>query len=183
MALVSRNAVLQDSTNQCGAACCLFLLRIFGVPAAGENSSSVMRFVGTGNYLGHTGRESNGFEAFGSSPYRIGLYLEYRGIPKANIARTAGRAEHHKILLAPLRAATLRYGKHAGAFTANHAVLRMVTKPLIVRSHFVVETHFDLDGGNSQIMDPEQGMLYQDFDTFCTAEGYLKTGMDLVITG
>lgn len=171
--------VQQTTPFSCGAASCLFILKMLGVEKSTHNVNNVMSKTSSAGPL----------PIFGSSPYKIGKYIEHRCqavVNNARVYRLPGpRIPKYKgwlHLLEPGLDHFLYY--HNSTFTTNHAILRFVVprSKTNVTAHYVVQTHFGSRG--SKIMDPTSGThLDQTFEQYLSSHDFMRTGLDLVIHG
>jgi hypothetical protein len=167
----------------CGAASCLYLLKLLGVAQRGDDVPGTFKHTMTIGCV----------EALGSSPDKIASYLEERCAgrqPQITIQRLKTADYAGKPWIWALKF-LLDYPKAPPdyVFTDNDAILRFVTIKGSMASHFVVETRFKLPINSCQIADPAKSRMDYptDYDSWLHVDrsgyGYEPTGLDLIITG
>jgi hypothetical protein len=178
MALVEvKTGVQQSTVFECGAASCLYILKMLNADKASDTPSHVMNKTSTWGPI----------PIVGSSPSNIAHYIKHRckhrhaGI---TIRRMGGSSPIMRPWIHSLLPAIHHYAKFNGTLTTDDVVLRFITPASpAVTSHFVVQTQFGRSG--CSVMDPDQGDVttYGDFQDYLNFMKYQTTGLDLVISG
>lgn len=169
--------VQQTTPFSCGAASCLFLMRMLGVEKpAGQTVGNVMKKTSTWGPV----------PIVGSSPHNIASYLQHRCKGRTDgltIRRMGGSSPISRAWIHLLAPAISGFGKFNGTLGANDAVLRFVVpESFHVTAHFVVQTHFGKAG--CRIMDPDDGSnAAMTFADYLYENNCQETGLDLVISG
>jgi hypothetical protein len=170
------SGIQQTSPYSCGAASCLFILKMLGQDKSGQTDKHVMKKTSTWGPCVQVG----------STPYNIARYIEHRCKQRpggVTIRRLGGSTPSSRPWLHALTPAVSTYPKFTDAPDKNDVILRcIVPQSFDVTAHFVVQTHFgDL---HSKIMDPQDGDIeILSFNDYLANENYQSTGLDLVISG